>query len=63
MDKTNQLKILQLLSHGATAREIAEKMEYSPRSIEKEIEFLKRFYEVENVVHLVAVAMRKKLIK
>jgi DNA-binding NarL/FixJ family response regulator len=56
-------KVLELLSQGNTAAEIGKETRYSQRSIEKEIEALKRVHAARNVTHLVAIAIGKKIIK
>ncbi|WP_081963968.1 LuxR C-terminal-related transcriptional regulator [Hoeflea sp. BAL378] len=53
--------IVQLLIEGHTAKEIAEMLELSPRSIEHRIEKLKTRFEARNLVHLVAKIVSTKL--
>ena len=60
MDLTDE-GIVQLLIEGHTAKEIAEMLELSPRSIEHRVEKLKTRFEARNLVHLVAKIVSTKL--
>lgn len=53
--------IVQLLIEGHTAKEIAEMLDLSQRSIEHRIEKLKIQFEARNLVHLVAKIVATKL--
>lgn len=57
------IKILQLLSQGKTAKEIGGLVDTSGRTIEYRLDVLKAAHGAENIPHLVAIAIKKKLIK
>lgn len=46
--------IIQLLIEGHTAKEIAEILKFSPRTVEHRIDKMKARFEAKNLVHLVA---------
>lgn len=56
-------KILQLLSDGKTASEIASALGANVRTIEAHIFYLKTFWGATNVTHLACTALREKIIK
>lgn len=51
------IKVLQLLREGESAKEIAEKLGYSRRTIEGRIERLKKRFEARNIAHLIALSI------
>lgn len=51
------VKVLQLLREGDSAKEIAEKAGFSRRTIEGRIERLKRRFGARNIAHLVALSI------
>ena len=51
------VKVLQLLREGDSAKEIAEKSGFSRRTIEGRIERLKRRFGARNVAHLIALSI------
>ncbi len=51
------LGILQLLTEGASTKEIAEAMHLSPRTVEHRIERLKSAFGARNIAHLVALSI------
>lgn len=51
------VRVLQLLREGDSAKEIAEKSGHSPRTIEGRIERLKRRFGARNVAHLIALSI------
>jgi DNA-binding CsgD family transcriptional regulator len=51
------VRVLQLLREGDSAKEIAEKSGHSPRTIEGRIERLKRRFGARNVTHLIALSI------
>lgn len=55
--------IVQLLIEGHTAREMAEQLNLSPRTIEHRIDRLKERLEAKNLVHLVAKLVASQLDK
>lgn len=56
-------EIMQLISEGYRAKDIAARVNMSHRSVEKRLEVLKAAHEANNLPHLVAIAIKKKLIK
>lgn len=61
-DQRAQL-ILELLSEGNKGEEIAKKLNLSRRTVEKYIEYLKQVHAARNSTHLVAIALRDKIIQ
>jgi len=60
--KERKIKIIQKLSFGWTAETIAAYFSLSKRTIEKDIENIKSEYGAKNSAHLVAIALREKII-
>lgn len=56
-------EILKGLSFGGNAKDIGTKLEISPRTVENHIAILKAVHQAKNTTHLVATAIRKKIIK
>lgn len=56
-------KIVEHLSKGHTASDIAGQMSMSKRTVEKHIEILKAWYDCRNATHLVAYFLRNGKIK
>jgi DNA-binding CsgD family transcriptional regulator len=56
-------RIVKMLSHGSTAKEIADKLNLSHRTIEKRLELLRMQYKVKNTPHLVGHFFRLGIIK
>lgn len=57
-----EVEILKRLSEGQKAAKIASELKVSVRVIEWAVMVLKGKYEAENIVHLVAIALRNKII-
>lgn len=56
-------KILQLLSEGKTSRDIEKEVDISDRTIQYRIDVLKAAHGAANIPNLIAIAIKKKLIK
>ena len=51
--------IIQLLSEGETAKEIAMALDMSPRTVEHRLEKMKQKFGAKNIVHLVSMFLGK----
>lgn len=56
-------KIFELIAEGHTAKEIAEILSMSNRSVEGRIERLKDMWNAKNLPNLIAILFREKLLK
>jgi len=56
-------QILKALSLGGNSKVIGKELGISPRTVESHIAILKAVHGATNTTHLVATAIRKKLIK
>jgi DNA-binding CsgD family transcriptional regulator len=56
------IKIAQLLSNGATRKEIAYFFDMSVRNVEVILDKLRNQHEAIHIAHLTAILIRKKLI-
>jgi len=63
MSQLRDREIMQLVSEGYKAKEISKELSISVRSVEKRLELLKCAHEAKNLPHLVAIAIKNKLIK
>jgi hypothetical protein len=53
----HDLRVLQLLHEGGSAKEIGESTGLSPRTVEHRIDRLKKKFEARNIAHLVALSI------
>ena len=60
---SNDITIIQLLSIGKTAQEIAEKLEISEKTVESEKNKLYKKFNVNSAIELVAMAFKLKILK
>lgn len=58
-----QKEILNFLAKGENSKTIGKEMELSHRTVEKYIELMKLSHQAKSTTHLVAIALRSKLIK
>jgi len=63
MNPEIQKQTLLLIAEGLTSKEIGLKLGRSTRTVEKDKEILMTAYKAENTPHLVAIVLRKKIIK
>lgn len=57
------IKIVQLLSNGATRKEIAYFFDMSLRNVEVILDALRKQHEAVHIAHLISILMRKKIIQ
>lgn len=62
-NKGRKTDIINLVSEGYTAAEIGQKLEISPRTVEKYIESWKTELHAKNIPHLISIAFREGVIK